>query len=78
MVTDNPDSNEWNPRFQRREHVTLPPWVNEPLPGFSDLLSAHDVARLTRRSRWVLSGFMLLGLNKNNSPTCKVRKATSL
>jgi len=62
MVTDNPDSNEWNPRFQRRENVTLPPWVNESLPAFSDLLSAHDVARLTRRSRWALSGLMLLGL----------------
>ncbi len=23
MVTDNPDSNEWNPRFQRRENVTF-------------------------------------------------------
>ena len=35
-------------------NVVLSPWVNEPLPAWEELLSAHDVARLTRRPRWVL------------------------
>ena len=61
MIIENHDSHELSPRLERRENVTLPPWVNESLPAFSDLLSAHDVARLTRRSRWALSGLMLLG-----------------
>jgi predicted DNA-binding transcriptional regulator AlpA len=44
----------------RRTKVTLSPWVNEPLPPFQELLSAHDVARLTRRPKLVISGLMLL------------------
>ena len=43
-----------------RSAVTLSPWVNEPLPPFQELLSAHDVARLTRRPRLVISGLVLL------------------
>jgi predicted DNA-binding transcriptional regulator AlpA len=41
--------------------VTLSPWVNERLPSFQELLSAHDVARLTRRPKLILTGLMLLG-----------------
>jgi predicted DNA-binding transcriptional regulator AlpA len=41
--------------------VKLSPWVNEKLPSLEQLLSAHDVARLTRRPKWLLSGLMLLG-----------------
>jgi len=44
-----------------RATVTLSRWVNEPLPPFQELLSAHDVARLTRRPKLVLSGLMLIG-----------------
>ena len=43
-----------------RSRVSLSPWVNEPLPPFQELLSAHDVARLTRRPRLVISGLVLL------------------
>lgn len=43
-----------------RANVILSRWVNEPLPPFQELLSAHDVARLTRRPRLVISGLMLL------------------
>lgn len=43
------------------KNVSLSPWVNERFPGWDQLLSAHDVARLTRRSRWVLLGMMVLG-----------------
>ena len=42
-------------------NVVLSPWVNEALPAWEDLLSAHDVARLTRRPRWVLASLVLLG-----------------
>jgi len=41
--------------------VTLSPYVNEPLPAWGELLSAHDVARLTRRPRWLLASLVLLG-----------------
>jgi predicted DNA-binding transcriptional regulator AlpA len=40
--------------------VTLSPWVNEHCPAWEQLLSAHDVARLTRRPRWVLASLVLL------------------
>jgi predicted DNA-binding transcriptional regulator AlpA len=40
--------------------VALSPWVNEPLPPFQELLSAHDVARLTRRPKLIISGLVLL------------------
>jgi predicted DNA-binding transcriptional regulator AlpA len=43
------------------ERVTLSPWVNEPLFPWADLLSSHDVARLTRRPRWLLHGLALVG-----------------
>lgn len=43
-----------------RTRVMLSPWVNESLPPFQELLSAHDVARLTRRPKLVISGLVLL------------------
>lgn len=42
-------------------NVVLSPYVNERFPAWEDLLSAHDVARLTRRPRWVLLGLAALG-----------------
>src|ERR1700733_3457428 len=41
--------------------VSLSPYVNEQLPNWEELLSAHDVARLTRRRRWVVLSLTLLG-----------------
>jgi predicted DNA-binding transcriptional regulator AlpA len=41
--------------------VSLSPWVNERFPAWEDLLSAHDVARLTRRPRWLLTSLALIG-----------------
>jgi len=43
-----------------RARVVLSRWVNEPLPPFQELLSAHDVARLTRRPKLVISSLVLL------------------
>src|SRR6185437_9285251 len=43
----------------RAQRVSLSKWVNEKLPSFQELLTAHDVARLTRRHRWVLTALTL-------------------
>lgn len=45
----------------RCKNVSLSKWVNEPLPVWEQILCAHDVARLTRRPRWVLLGSIVLG-----------------
>jgi len=53
-----------DPRAKRaitRVDVTLPCWVNERFPAWAELLSTHDVARLTRRPRWLLASLMLVG-----------------
>ena len=44
-----------------RKNVSLSRWVNERFPPWEQLLSAHDVARLTRRSKWVLLTLMAFG-----------------
>src|ERR1700727_4082349 len=41
--------------------VSLSPYVNEKFPNWEELLSAHDVARLTRRPRWMVLSLALLG-----------------
>jgi predicted DNA-binding transcriptional regulator AlpA len=45
----------------RAQRVSLSKWVNERLPSFQELLTSHDVARLTRRHRWVLAALALIG-----------------
>ena len=42
-------------------NVVLSRWVNERFPDWEELLSAHDVARLTRRPLWLSASLMLLG-----------------
>ena len=58
---DLPYDDERAPSAVSPDRVTLSKWVNERFPPWEQLLSAHDVARLTRRPRWVLLGLMLLG-----------------
>lgn len=41
--------------------VTISPWVNEPCPDLRGILCSRDVARLTRRPRWMLYGLALIG-----------------
>src|ERR1700688_4918642 len=41
--------------------VSLSPYVNEQFTNWEELLSAHDVARLTRRPRWMVLSLALLG-----------------
>ena len=60
----NTELSDTNPNSQLRipcTRVALSRWVNEPLPAWRDILSAHDVARLTRRPTWILCGLTLLG-----------------
>jgi predicted DNA-binding transcriptional regulator AlpA len=40
--------------------VSMSRWVNEAYPPWQEILSRHDVARLTRRHRWVLSAMAVL------------------
>jgi predicted DNA-binding transcriptional regulator AlpA len=44
-----------------KSDVSLSKWVNKKLPAWNELLSAHEVARLTGRHRWVLLTLTLLG-----------------
>lgn len=41
--------------------VSLSKWVNERSPALGEILSAHDVARLTRRHGWLLRTQTLVG-----------------
>ena len=41
--------------------VRISPWVNEPLPDLQRILCSRDLARLTRRPRWILHGLALIG-----------------
>jgi predicted DNA-binding transcriptional regulator AlpA len=60
-MSPEPSSPEASIRSTVTKHVSLSPWVNERFPGWDQLLSSHDIARLTRRPRWVLLGMMVLG-----------------
>jgi|ERR1700691_3147785 predicted DNA-binding transcriptional regulator AlpA len=43
------------------KNVSLSKWVNERCLAWAQLLSAHDVARLTRRPSWWLLSMAVLG-----------------
>lgn len=49
------------PALTHAGQVSLSKWVNEALPPLTELLSAHEVARLARRHRWILATLTLLG-----------------
>ena len=61
MISDKPNHSRQDAPVSLSRKVTLSPWVNEPLPDWEQLLSTHDVARLTRRPRWVVLGLTVLG-----------------
>lgn len=44
-----------------RVNIVISRWVNERLPPWDELLTAHDVARLTRRHHLILSALTLVG-----------------
>jgi predicted DNA-binding transcriptional regulator AlpA len=41
--------------------VALSPWINEHFPPWHEILTAHDVARLTRRHQWEVCALALVG-----------------
>ena len=43
------------------QRVVLSPWVNEPIPPCGQLVSTHELARLTRYPRWLMLGLMIFG-----------------
>jgi len=43
------------------ECVRLSKWINEPYPPWAEILTAHDVARLARRHRWMLAALATVG-----------------
>jgi predicted DNA-binding transcriptional regulator AlpA len=49
------------PTIPAADRVRLSPYVNEPYPNWEEMLSAHDVARLTRRPRWMVLSLTVLG-----------------
>ena len=44
-----------------KAHVRISPWVNERPPPWRDILTAHDVTRLTRRSHTTILALTLIG-----------------
>src|SRR3954471_22567594 len=42
-------------------NVPLSRWVNERLPAWNEILTSHDVARLTRRHCWLLTALAFVG-----------------
>src|ERR1700678_2000984 len=44
-----------------RQRVSISCWVNEPYPAWDCILTAHDVARLIRRPRWMLGSLAAIG-----------------
>src|SRR5689334_3594598 len=63
MMLDATESSARGPRVARAAgtRVSLSKWVNEKSPAWNEILSAHDVARLTRRHRWVVHTLTFLG-----------------
>jgi predicted DNA-binding transcriptional regulator AlpA len=41
--------------------VSVSRWVNERYPPWTELLTSHEVACLTRRHRWILAAMALMG-----------------
>jgi predicted DNA-binding transcriptional regulator AlpA len=44
-----------------RQAVSISRWVNEPYPNWDRIVTAHDVARLVRRTPWMLSTLVVVG-----------------
>ena len=61
MSPEDSSPEERAPSAASLRNVTLSRWVNERFPAWEQLLSAHDVARLTRRPRWWLLSMAVLG-----------------
>ena len=55
-------TNDWHrPDHDARARARLSKWINEPCPEWTTLLTAREVAKLTRRPRCLLSALAFLG-----------------
>ncbi len=61
MSSEPASSSLANTRVSRLPPVILSRWVNERCPSLAEILTARDVARLTRRPTWLLLGLSLVG-----------------
>lgn len=61
MRTEATSSVQPNRKVSDGPSVVLSRWINERCPPLIEILSAHDVARLTRRPCWLLFGLSLIG-----------------
>jgi predicted DNA-binding transcriptional regulator AlpA len=61
MSLEDSSPKERAPTTASLSKVTLSLWVNERFPAWEQLLSAHDVAWLTRRPTWWLLSMAMLG-----------------
>lgn len=61
MIIENSIPTSAEPKPAARVRVSLSRWVNERAPAWREILTAHDVARLTRRHYLLLRTLALIG-----------------
>lgn len=61
MSLDNPELRVLRDRIASPTNVSISPWVNEPFPAWNEILTSHDLARLTRRHCWILGALSFIG-----------------
>jgi len=61
MRTDTSELGTNAPAVVPRSNIALSKWVNEKLPAWNEVLGAREVARLTRRPRWILAVLAFVG-----------------
>jgi len=61
MSSEDSSPDQRAPSAAYPRNISLSKYVNERFPAWEQLLSAHDVARLTRRPRWWLLSMAVLG-----------------
>jgi predicted DNA-binding transcriptional regulator AlpA len=61
MGMDAFDLSSASPKNGRKLPISVSRWVNEKLPPRNQILTARDVARLTRRHHWILRTLALVG-----------------
>jgi hypothetical protein len=61
MSADRVLTNQSSPATSPGGAVALSRWVNERCPPLAEILTAQDIARLTRRPCWLLLGLSLIG-----------------
>src|SRR5579859_4404375 len=61
-----------------KARVSISKWVNEAYPPWDEILSTHDVARLTRCPRWPLFDASLASASFTAAPSAGIREMSSV